>query len=156
MAPGETGPAGAEPKLLIAHRGASGAAPEHKIDAYRLAIEQGADFIEPDLQISRDGVLICIHDPTLERTTDVSEVFPARFREAVEGGRRVRRWHAVDFTLEEIRRLNAGAWFHERYRGVRVPTFADAIDLALGRGVSRDQGSRCLQVDGLLDGASPR
>ncbi len=133
MAPGETGPPGAEPKLLIAHRGASGSAPEHTIEAYRLAIEQGADFIEPDLQISRDGVLICLHDPTLERTTDVSEVFPARFREAVEEGRRVQRWHAVDFTLEEIQRLDAGAWFHERYRGARVPTLADAIDLALGR-----------------------
>src|SRR5262245_36866007 len=67
-------------KLLIAHRGASAYAPEHTIEAYRLAIEQGADFVEQDLQITKDGVLICLHDLTLERTTDAEEVFPSRFR----------------------------------------------------------------------------
>src|SRR5262245_30115804 len=67
-------------KILIAHRGASAYAPEHTIEAYRLAIEQGADFVEQDLQITKDGELVCLHDLTLERTTDVEEVFPDRFR----------------------------------------------------------------------------
>ena len=67
-------------KILIAHRGASAYAPEHTIEAYRLAISQGADFVEQDLQITKDGILICLHDLTLERTTDVEEVFPDRFR----------------------------------------------------------------------------
>src|ERR1700745_2620960 len=56
--------------LLIAHRGASGYAPEHTIAAYDAAIKQGADFVEQDLQLTKDGVLICIHDPDLDRTTD--------------------------------------------------------------------------------------
>ena len=66
---------------LIAHRGASAYAPEHTLAAYQLAIRQGADFVEPDLQITRDGVLICLHDTTLERTTDVEEKFPDRSKE---------------------------------------------------------------------------
>lgn len=121
-----------EAKLAIAHRGASGYAPEHTIEAYRLAVEQGADFIEPDLQITRDGVLICLHDLTLERTTDVEDVFPERYREETERGDTVRHWYASDFTLEEVRRLDAGSWFDERFRGARVPTFAEAIDVAVG------------------------
>ena len=63
-------------KILVAHRGASAYAPEHTLAAYRLAIEQGADFVEQDLQISKDGVLVCLHDLTLERTTDVAAIFP--------------------------------------------------------------------------------
>src|SRR3954451_16340641 len=66
-------------KQLIAHRGASAYAPEHTIAAYTKAIEQGADFVEQDLAVTRDGVLVCIHDLTLERTTNVEEVFPHRF-----------------------------------------------------------------------------
>ena len=61
--------------------GASAYAPEHTLRAYRLALEQGADFVEQDLAITRDGVLVCLHDPTLERTTDVEQVFPDRFRQ---------------------------------------------------------------------------
>src|SRR5438270_7175790 len=62
--------------LLIAHRGASGYAPEHTFNSYRIAMEQGADFVEQDLQVTKDGVLICLHDPDLGRTTNVAEVFP--------------------------------------------------------------------------------
>ena len=58
--------------LVFAHRGASGERPEHTLAAYRLAMEQGADFIEPDLRITQDGLLVAIHDETLERTTDVA------------------------------------------------------------------------------------
>jgi len=65
-------------KQLIAHRGASGYAPEHTQAAYKLAMEQKADFVEPDLAVSKDNVLFCMHDDTLERTTNVAEVFPDR------------------------------------------------------------------------------
>lgn len=65
-------------KMLIAHRGASAYAPEHTLAAYRLAIEQGADYVEQDLAVTRDGVLICLHDDALERTTNVEEIFPGR------------------------------------------------------------------------------
>lgn len=116
---------------LIAHRGASAYAPEHTLAAYALAMEQGADFVEPDLQITRDGVLICLHDLTLERTTDVEEVFPDRYREEVARGETVRRWYASDFSLEEIRRLDAGSWFDARYTGERIPTFEEAVALVL-------------------------
>src|ERR1051326_1590264 len=66
------------PKQLIAHRGASGYRPEHTFASYRLAMEQHADFVEPDLAVSKDGVLICLHDDTLERTTNIADVFPDR------------------------------------------------------------------------------
>ena len=119
--------------LLVAHRGASGYAPEHTIPAYELAIEQGADIIEPDLQVTSDGRLIALHDLTLERTTNVREVFPDRFREEMDRGQVVRRWYANDFTLEEIRRLDAGSWFGQRFAGARVPTLAEVIEVARGR-----------------------
>src|SRR6187455_847285 len=63
-------------KTLIAHRGASAYAPEHTLEAYRLALQQGADFVEQDLQITRDNQLVCLHDLTLERTTNVTDLFP--------------------------------------------------------------------------------
>lgn len=116
-------------KLLVAHRGASGYAPEHTAAAYQLALDQGADFVEQDLGITRDGVLVCLHDETLERTTDVESVFPDRFRDV--GG--ARRWFVADFTLDEIKRLDAGTWFSPRFAGARVPTFQEAIDLVRGK-----------------------
>src|SRR5215471_3828421 len=64
--------------LLVAHRGASGYAPEHTLAAYQLAMEQGADFVEQDLQVTKDGVLICMHDAELGRTTNVADIFPDR------------------------------------------------------------------------------
>lgn len=122
--------AGSAPrKLLVAHRGASAYAPEHTLAAYRLALDQGADFVEQDLAATRDGVLICLHDPTLERTTDVEQVFPDRFKEI--NGRR--QWFAGDFTLDEIKRLDAGTWFGPAFAGARVPTFQEAIDLVRGK-----------------------
>src|SRR5688572_3669086 len=65
-------------KTNVAHRGASAYAPEHTLAAYRLAIEMGADYVEQDLAVTKDGVLICLHDASLERTTNVEEVFPDR------------------------------------------------------------------------------
>jgi glycerophosphoryl diester phosphodiesterase len=117
-------------KTLIAHRGASAYAPEHTLAAYRLALEQGADFVEQDLQITKDGVLICLHDLTLERTTNVEGVFPDR---GVPDGRGGHAWPAAEFTLAEIRRLDAGAWFDAKFAGQRIPTWQEAIDAIRGR-----------------------
>jgi glycerophosphoryl diester phosphodiesterase len=125
-------------KILIAHRGASGYAPEHTAAAYRLAIEQGADFVEQDLQITKDGVLVCLHDLTLERTTDVKTVFPDRARTDVSedqppGSAAAKHWYVSDFTLAEIKRLDAGSWFNEKFKGARVQTWQEAIDLVRGK-----------------------
>lgn len=118
-------------KQLVAHRGASAYAPEHTLDAYRLALEQGADYVEQDLAVTRDGVLVCIHDLTLERTTNVEEVFPDR--SVADGGGAVRRWRVHDFTLAEIKRLDAGSWFEKKFAGARIPTFQEAVDLIKGK-----------------------
>lgn len=116
-------------KTLVAHRGASAYAPEHTIAAYRLALEQGAHYVEQDLQITKDGVLVCMHDITLERTTDVEEAYPDRFRDV--GGHRM--WYVSDFTLAEIKKLDAGSWFDAKFAGERVPTWQEAIDLVRGK-----------------------
>jgi glycerophosphoryl diester phosphodiesterase len=112
-------------KVLVAHRGASAYAPEHTLAAYRLAIAQKADYVEQDLAVTRDGVLICLHDESLERTTDVEEVFPDRA--SVDPATGTRRWLAVDFTLAEIKRLDAGSWFDPRFAGERIPTWDEAV-----------------------------
>jgi glycerophosphoryl diester phosphodiesterase len=120
-------------KVSVAHRGASAYAPEHTLAAYRLALEQGADFVEQDLAVTKDGVLICLHDPTLDRTTDVETRFPDRSTEVVYEGRRRTVWLANDFTLAEIKTLDAGSWFAPRFAGERVPTFDEAVALIRGR-----------------------
>ncbi len=121
-------------KRLIAHRGASAYAPEHTLAAYQLALEQGADFVEQDLQITRDGVLVCLHDETLERTTNVEELFPDRFREAEDRrGQKRSRWYVHEFTLQEIKTLDAGSWFSPEFAGAQVPTWQEAVDLLKGR-----------------------
>ncbi len=120
-------------KTLVAHRGASDYAPEHTLEAYRLAIEQGADYVEQDLQITKDGVLVCLHDLTLERTTNVEELFPDRYREISHAGVSEKHWFVYDFTLEELKRLDAGSWFHKRFSGVRIPTWHEAIQEIQGK-----------------------
>jgi glycerophosphoryl diester phosphodiesterase len=117
-------------KILVAHRGASAYAPEHTLAAYRLGIEQGADFVEQDLQISKDGVLVCLHDLTLERTTNVEEIFPNR---ATAGSNNQKAWNVSDFTLQELKTLDAGSWFDAKFKGERIPTFQEAIDLIKGK-----------------------
>ena len=130
-----TARAGELDKQVIAHRGASGYAPEHTLAAYRLALEQKADFVEPDLAVSRDHVLLCLHDDTLERTTNVADVFPERASTipALEGRGPTKRWLANDFTVDEIKQLDAGSWFDPRDAGQRIPTFQEMIDLVRGR-----------------------
>ena len=122
-----------EKKQLVAHRGASAYAPEHTVEAYKLAIEQQADFVEQDLAVTKDGVLVCIHDLSLDRTTDAETVFPDRFVEETEDGKPGRRWLVGDFTLAEIKRLDAGSSFNQKFAGARIPTFQEAIDLVRGK-----------------------
>jgi glycerophosphoryl diester phosphodiesterase len=119
-------------KQAIAHRGASGYAPEHTAAAYKLAIEQKVDFVEQDLGVTRDNQLICIHDDTLERTTNIADVFPDRASPNVESRTPGKHWLVSDFTLAEIRRLDAGKWFKPEFAGARLQTFQEAIDLVRG------------------------
>jgi glycerophosphoryl diester phosphodiesterase len=123
---------GQTPKQSIAHRGASGYAPEHTSAAYQLAIDQHATFVEQDLGVTRDNQLICIHDDTLERTTNVAEVFPDRASKVPEETPG-RHWLVNDFTLDELRRLDAGKWFDSKFAGARILTFQEAIDLVKGK-----------------------
>ena len=116
-------PPAAQKRWLVAHRGASAYAPENTVPAFRLAADQGATFVEFDLQLTKDRQIVCLHDNSLERTTDVEEVFPDRFRKAADGAPAARRWMLEDFTLAEIKRLDAGAWFDTKFRGTRIPTF---------------------------------
>ena len=117
------------PKIVIAHRGASGYLPEHTLPAYALAHGMGADFIEPDLVLTRDGQLICLHDIYLQATTNVEQIFPDRARD--DG-----RWYAADFTLDEIRRLQADERLDGRFpKGASrfaVPAFTEMIELVQG------------------------
>jgi glycerophosphoryl diester phosphodiesterase len=120
-------------KYNVAHRGASAYAPEHTLAAYRLALAQGADFVEQDLAVTKDGVLICLHDPSLDRTTDVEQKFPTRFSEVTWEGKTRKAWLANDFTLAEIKTLDAGSWFDAKFEDERVPTFDEAVALIKGR-----------------------
>ena len=116
-------------KIVIAHRGASGYLPEHTLPAYALAHGMGADYIEPDLVMTKDAHLICLHDIYLQATTNVEQVFPDR-------GRDDGRWYAADFTLAETRRLEAEERLRDRFpRGssrFAVPSFVEMIELVQG------------------------
>ncbi|WP_170290263.1 glycerophosphodiester phosphodiesterase family protein [Rhodovulum strictum] len=118
-----------EAPLVIAHRGASGHLPEHTLAAYELAIKMGAQVVEPDLQLTADGVLVAIHDATLTRTTNVAELFEPR-----NGG-----YLVSDFTLAEIKTLTAlptrtASTSYPDYTPsmadpFKVPTFQEVMDL---------------------------
>lgn len=122
--------------LVIAHRGASGYLPEHTLEAYRLAIEMGADFIEPDLVATKDGALIVRHEPMLGATTDVADrpEFAGRKTTRKVDGVDVTDWFACDFTLAEIKQLRARQAMRERdqsHNGKhQIPTFEEVIALA--------------------------
>jgi glycerophosphoryl diester phosphodiesterase len=94
--------------LAIAHRGASGYAPENTLAAYRRAVAQGVSFIETDLQLTRDAHLVAIHDETVDRTTGAHGA-------------------VHQMTLAEIRRLDAGAWFASEFIGERIPTLEEIL-----------------------------
>ena len=126
-----------EPPLVIAHRGASGERPEHTLEAYRLAIAQGAEVIEPDLVITSDGVLVARHDRYLSTTTNIADHPEFADRRRVEGERND--WWVEDFTLEELRRLRARQPFPGRSQDYDdqylIPTFEEVLDLAAEAGV---------------------
>jgi glycerophosphoryl diester phosphodiesterase len=124
--------------LLIAHRGASGSLPEHTLAAYSLAILQGADFIEPDLVATRDGVLVARHENEIGGTTDVArhQEFAARRRQQRIDGVLVDGWFTEDFTLAELRRLRVRERIaHLRPQNARhdgellIPTFQEILQL---------------------------
>ncbi|WP_329148189.1 glycerophosphodiester phosphodiesterase family protein [Streptomyces sp. NBC_01456] len=104
---------GAAAARVIAHRGASRDAPENTLAAVDAAHRRGLIWVENDVQRSKDGRLVVLHDATLERTTDAAKVFPGRAP-----------WRVGDFTAAEIARLDAGSWFGGRFAGERVPTLA--------------------------------
>lgn len=95
--------------LVIAHRGASGERPEHTLASYTRAIEEGADFIEPDLVMTKDGVLIVRHENEISGTTDVAKhpEFAARRTTKTIDGQSITGWFTEDFTLAEIKTLRA-------------------------------------------------
>ncbi|MBK1785308.1 glycerophosphodiester phosphodiesterase family protein [Prauserella cavernicola] len=108
--------------VIAAHRGSPGLAPEETPASYRQALTEGADVLEGDVQLTADGELVLVHDDTLERTTDVETVFPERAQGLVG-----------DFTLAEIKQLDAGSWFDERFAGQRVPTVRELLEINRGR-----------------------
>jgi glycerophosphoryl diester phosphodiesterase len=122
--------------LIIGHRGASGHLPEHTLESYALAIELGADYIEPDLVATKDGALIARHEPMLGGTTDVAtrSEFAGRKSTKIVDGVSVTDWFASDFTLAEIKTLRAVQPLAERdasFNGrFEIPTFAEVIALA--------------------------
>ena len=139
--PEETGTSLSVAPIVIAHRGASGALPEHTLEAYALAIELGADFIEPDLVMTKDGALIARHDRYLSSTTDVADHPEFADRKRVQSGFGGERddWWAEDFTLAEIQTLRARQPFPGRSTAhddlYRVPRFEDVVALAKAEGV---------------------
>ncbi|WP_084468870.1 glycerophosphodiester phosphodiesterase [Nocardiopsis trehalosi] len=105
------------PVVDVAHRGGSGYAPENTLAAIDAAHARNASVVELDVQRTEDGELVIMHDTTLARTTDVEQVFPGRAP-----------YDVADFTLAEIRRLDAGSWFDTAYAGEPVPTLQEALD----------------------------
>jgi glycerophosphoryl diester phosphodiesterase len=130
--------------IIIAHRGASGERPEHTIAAYKLAIEQGADFIEPDLVLTRDGVLVARHENEISETTDVAghTEFADRRTTKIIDGQQMVGWFTEDFTLAELKKLRAkerlpqlrkaNMQFDGRFE---IPTFEEILALAKEHGV---------------------
>ncbi|MGW3951741.1 glycerophosphodiester phosphodiesterase [Streptomyces sp. NPDC004752] len=107
------GGAGAQ-VMIVAHRGASAYAPENTLPAVDEAARRGFTWVENDVQRTKDGELVVIHDDSLTRTTNAEEVFPGRAP-----------WKVKDFTTAEIARLDAGSWFGPAYAGTRVPTLKE-------------------------------
>ncbi|MCX4630494.1 glycerophosphodiester phosphodiesterase family protein [Streptomyces sp. NBC_01443] len=114
---GATGASGLMGPVVYAHRGASAYAPENTLDAIDLAMRLGFDWVENDVQRTKNGELVVVHDDTLARTTDVEQVFPDRAP-----------WRVKDFTAAEIATLDAGSWFGEEFAGARVPTLREYLD----------------------------
>lgn len=119
--------------LVLGHRGACGYRPEHTLASYQLAIDQGADFIEPDLVSTKDGVLIARHENEISETTDVATKFPDRKTTKTIDGKTVTGWFTEDFTLKEIKTLRAKerlAFRDQSFNGqFEIPTFKEVLAL---------------------------
>jgi glycerophosphoryl diester phosphodiesterase len=132
--------------LIIGHRGAAGHRPEHTLAGYRLAAEMGADYIEPDLVPTKDGVLIARHEHEIGSTTDAASKFPGRMRTQTIDGTSITGWFSEDFTLAEIKTLRARERLEFRSHTwdgeFDVPTFDEVIELAqvLGKQLGRPVG----------------
>ncbi|WP_413066178.1 glycerophosphodiester phosphodiesterase [Siminovitchia sp. 179-K 8D1 HS] len=100
--------------INVAHRGASGHAPENTMPAFQKGVEMKADYIEIDVQMTKDGKLVIIHDATVNRTTNGTGA-------------------VKDLTLEELKQLDAGSWFSEKYAGEKIPTFEEVLDAFRGK-----------------------
>ncbi|MFD1824541.1 glycerophosphodiester phosphodiesterase [Mumia zhuanghuii] len=109
---------------VVAHRGASAVAPENTLAAVAAAVTNGADAVEVDVQSTRDGVPVIVHDATLARTTDVARHLPRRANDPVPS-----------FTYDEVRRLDAGSWFGPGHAGEPVPTLEQVLDTLRASGV---------------------
>ncbi|MEU3241889.1 MULTISPECIES: glycerophosphodiester phosphodiesterase [unclassified Streptomyces] len=103
--------------VIVAHRGASAYAPENTLASIDKAAAMGFDWVENDVQRTKDGKLVVLHDATLARTTDVEKLYPRRAP-----------WKVKDFTAAEIARLDAGSWLGRRYAGTRVPTLRQYME----------------------------
>ncbi|WP_296599021.1 glycerophosphodiester phosphodiesterase [Phenylobacterium sp.] len=142
LAAAAAGSAHAQPKgkpLVIAHRGASGERPEHTLMGYTLAIDEGADFIEPDLCATKDGHLVVRHENEIGGTTDVAgrPEFTARKAEKVIDGQKISGWFTEDFTLAELKTLRARERLPQlrpgsaKFDGLNaIPTYQEVVDLA--------------------------
>ena len=114
---------------IVAHRGASYLAPESTLPAYLLARELGPDYLEMDVQRTKDGELIVFHDETLERVSDVQKIFPHRSGDPIGS-----------FTFEELQKLDVGTWFNTRfperarksYENLKIPRLVDIVQIAEG------------------------
>ena len=126
--------------LVIGHRGASGYRPDHTLESYKLAIDMGADFIEPDLVATKDGVLVARHEPNITGTTDVAArpEFASRKTTKNVDGVNEEGWFVSDFTLAELKTLRAVQPLSDRdqsYNGkFQIPTFEEVLDLAKAEG----------------------
>ena len=126
--------------LVIGHRGASGYRPDHTLESYKLAIDMGADFIEPDLVATKDGVLVARHEPNITGTTDVATrpEFASRKTTKNVDGVNEEGWFVSDFTLAELKTLRAVQPLSDRdqsYNGkFQIPTFEEVLDLAKAEG----------------------
>lgn len=122
-----------ESPLIVAHRGASGYRPEHTLASYELAIKMGADYIEPDLVMTKDGVLMARHENEISGTTDAAVKFPDRKTTKKVDGKEITGWFIEDFTLKEVKTLRAKERLEFRdhtYDGkFEVPTLKEILDL---------------------------
>ncbi|MEN9360549.1 MAG: hypothetical protein RL095_2084 [Verrucomicrobiota bacterium] len=150
----EAPPPATEKPWIFAHRGASGERPEHTLGAYRLALEQGADFIEPDLRMTKDGVFIALHDGSLNRTTDVA-AHPEFADRAKVDKKGEKYWVPGDFTLAEIRSLRCRQGTAGRPKDFDgkegIPTLEEVVELV--RTWNRDHKTRVGLVPELRGGA---